>query len=106
MPSTAELLFELERRVILFKSITTLEDGVSQLGYDDDPNLISTDPNSRTDGESLLYAAPVGTRYQEDNGTQWYKRVLPNTWEQFGVGGAFRPNRTNRTSGANRTFRA
>jgi hypothetical protein len=71
--------FELERRVILFKSTTTLEDE-SLLGYDGDPNNVTLS----TPGESLLYNSPVGTRYQQDNGLQWYKEELPNIWRKFG----------------------
>lgn len=71
--------FELERRVILFKSTTTLPDN-SVLGYNGDPNNIT----NSTPGEFLLYNCPVGTRYQQDNGIQWYKKEMENVWEQFG----------------------
>lgn len=70
--------FELERRVILFKPTTTLPDN-SLLEYNEDPNDIT----GSTQGESLLYNSPVGTRYQQNNGVQWYKESLPNTWSKF-----------------------
>jgi hypothetical protein len=74
------LVFEVERRVPLFKSTTTMPDG-SQLGYNGDPNLVS---QTGTPGEYLIYVSPTGTRYQQNDGTQWYKKTAPNTWTQFG----------------------
>lgn len=73
------LQFELERRVILFKSITVLPDG-SLLGYNGDPNLAV---KGNTPGETLIYNSPKGTRYQEDDGKQWYKKSKPNFWIRF-----------------------
>lgn len=75
-----DLLFETERRVILFKSNTKMPDG-SQLGYNGDPNNAV---ESNSDGEFLIYNCPNGSRYQEDDGTQWYKKSQPNLWETFG----------------------
>ncbi len=82
MSQIDDILFELERRVILFKSTTTLPDS-SPLGYNGDPNS-AVDGN--TAGETLIYNCPVGSRYQQDDGTQWYKETLPNTWMLFGSG--------------------
>jgi hypothetical protein len=82
-----DLLFETERRVILFKSWTSMPDG-SQLGYNGDPN--DADPDV-SDGQFLIYNCPVGTRYQEDDGKQWYKKTLPNTWNTFGSGLTWEP---------------
>jgi hypothetical protein len=82
MADATSNFFEIQRRVILFKSTTTLPDN-SQLGYNGDPNSAS---GSGTAGEQLLYNSPTGTRYQEDNGTQWYKKTLPNYWVRFGSG--------------------
>lgn len=73
-------IVEIERRVILFKSSTTMPDG-SLLGYNGDPNVANP---LASDGQFLIYNCPVGTRYQEDDGTQWYKKTLPNTWLEFG----------------------
>jgi len=82
MGQIEDLLFETERRVILFKSGTTMPDA-SQLGWNADPNNVV---NGNTDGETLIYMAPTGTRYQEDDGTQWYKKAMPNNWDTFGGG--------------------
>lgn len=80
MPTIETLSFELERRVILFKPTTTMPDG-SQLGFDGDPNDAQ---NGSTDGESLIYNCPFGSRYEESSGRQWFKKSMPNTWERFG----------------------
>lgn len=80
-------IVEIERRVILFKSSTTMPDG-SLLGYNGDPNAANP---LASDGEFLIYNCPVGTRYQEDDGTQWYKKSLPNTWLEFGSGSVVEP---------------
>ena len=82
MGQIENLIFEVERRVALFKSTTTMPDG-SQLGYNGDPNLVS---QTGTPGEYLIYVSPTGTRYQQNDGTQWYKKTAPNTWAQFGTG--------------------
>lgn len=78
------LLFEMPRRVILFKSATVLGDGSSLLGYNGDPNNAVA---SNTDGEQLLVYSPIGTLYVEDDGTMWHKtHRANNTWEAFGTG--------------------
>lgn len=82
MATIQDLQFELQRRVILFKSSTNLPDD-TLLGFNDDPNNVV---NGQTTGETLLYNSPQGTRYQQDDGTQWYKKTMPNTWNQFGSG--------------------
>jgi hypothetical protein len=83
MVDLVTLAFELERRVILFKSATSMPGG-GQLGFNGDPNTIT--PPGTTPGEILLYSCPVGTRYQENDGTQWYKKTMPNVWLEFGAG--------------------
>lgn len=78
------LLFEMPRRCILFKSTTVLGDGSTLLGYNSDPNNAVA---SNTDGEQLLVYSPIGTLYVEDDGTMWHKtHEANNTWEEFGVG--------------------
>ena len=72
-------VFELQRRVVLFNPNTTLAD-TTQLGYDGDPNDVI---NGNTPGETLIYNSPMGTRYQESDGTQWFKGSMPNTWYKF-----------------------
>ena len=83
MSNLDTLLFEVQRRVILFRTGTIMPDG-STLGYDGNPNLVTNGVNA---GMNLIYNCPPGTRYQEENGTQWYKKEEPNTWELFGDGG-------------------
>ena len=80
MATTEDNSFEIERRVIMFKSTTTLPNG-SALGYNGDPNAAI---NGNTDGETLIYNCPVNTRYSEDNGSEWSKKNLPNTWIRLG----------------------
>ena len=76
MPTTDQLQFEMQRRVILFNSGTTMPDN-SVLGYEGNPNYAST----ATPGQTLLYSSPRGTSYIElVNGNLWYKQQIPNTW--------------------------
>ena len=83
MPSTDELLFEMQRRVVLFNSGTTMPGGAT-LGYEGDPNLASTS----TAGQTLLYNSPQGTHYiQRTNGHLWYKQYTsPNIWINLTTG--------------------
>lgn len=85
MVTMEQLLFELQRRVILFKPGTVMPDG-SFLSYDGDPNLVN---QSGTNGEKLIYFCPQGTRYQQSDGTQWVKKQEQNTWEKLGAGTTF-----------------
>jgi hypothetical protein len=87
MADFASLQFEIERRVILFKPTTSMPGG-SQLGYNADPNLI-TSPS--TPGEQLLYYCPNDTRYAQFDLsgnvlTEWYKKAQPNGWLPLGGG--------------------
>lgn len=78
------LLFEMPRRCILFKSTTVMEDGSTLLGYNNDPNNAVS---SNSDGEQLLVFSPIGTLYVQDDGTMWHKtHQTNNTWEAFGTG--------------------
>jgi len=83
MPTTDELGFEVERRVVLFKSGTVMPDG-SLLGYNADPNNATL---GATDGQTLIANSPIGTLYIEDDGTMWRKTVRSsNTWVLMGDG--------------------
>ena len=80
-----DLLFEMERRVVLFSPITKMPDE-SALGYNADPNDASS---SASDGQFLLYNSPVSTRYSQwdssDNVIQeWAKVEKPNVWNKLG----------------------
>jgi len=83
MPSTDQLGFEMERRIIIFHRDTTMPDD-TQLGYTGNPNDVI---NGNTPGESLLYNAPSGTEYLdkgEDPHTR-YKKVQDlagGTWNE------------------------
>lgn len=67
MSQIDDLLFETERRSILFHKGTSMPDS-TQLAYDGDPNL--ADPVN-TDGEFLLHYCPSGTRYLQKNVTPY-----------------------------------
>ena len=85
MPTTDELQFEMQRRLVLFNSGTTMPDNISTLGYEGNPNLA----NTSTPGQALIYNSPQGTQYiQRLNGNLWYKASLPNNWLNFSAGGA------------------
>lgn len=74
MATNDELLFEIERRSVIFHALTTMPDG-SQLGYTGDPNLAVL---GNTDGEDLIYNCPSGSVYHDKTITQediWEKVV-------------------------------
>lgn len=88
MADFESIQFEIERRVILFKPTTSMPDG-SQLGYNDDPNLITV---PSTPGEQLLYYCPNNTRFSQNDTSgnvlyEWYKKAQPNGWEKIRSGG-------------------
>ena len=81
MPTTDSLDFEMQRRVILYKSGTVMPDG-SLLGFDGDPN----NAGSTDAGERLIFNSAVGTLYVNDNGIMYRKTDTNNTWEAIGSG--------------------
>lgn len=84
MPTTDELGFEMERRVVLFKSGTVMPDG-TLLGYDANPNNVTT---GNTPGETLIANISIGTFYIQSDGTMWRKTHRSNnTWVLMGSGG-------------------
>jgi len=76
--------FEIERRVITWSPLTTLNDGITALGYDGDPNLVNP---LGTPGEQWLYSVPIGQFYKESDATLWWKNGAPNTWVELVGGG-------------------
>jgi len=84
MPDPASNWFEIERRVITWSPLTTLNDGITPLGYDGDPNLVSP---LGTPGEQWLYNVPIGQFYKQSNATLWWKTSTPNTWINLSGGG-------------------
>jgi len=69
MPTTDQLGFEVERRVIILHRDTSMPDD-TQLGYIGDPNNAI---NGNSDGETLLYNSPSGTAYI-DKGSSLHER--------------------------------
>lgn len=84
MPDPVSNWFEIERRVITWSPLTTLNDKVTPLGYDGDPNLASP---VGTPGEQWLYNLPIGQFYKQSNATLWWKNGYPNTWINIVAGG-------------------
>jgi hypothetical protein len=84
MPDPASNWFEIERRVITWSPLTTLNDKITPLGYDGDPNAASP---LGTPGEQWLYNLPIGHFYKQSNATLWWKNGHPNTWINLVTGG-------------------
>jgi len=82
--TVAQNQFEIERRAIMWTPLTTLNDGVTSLTYDADPNLVSP---SGSAGEQWLYSLPVGQFYKQSNAILWWKTGTPNVWTEVGEGG-------------------
>jgi hypothetical protein len=80
MATVANNWFEIERRVVVFKTTTTMPDN-SLLGYDGNPNNAVA---GNTPGETLLYNSPLPTFYFQSNGTLWVKDTSPNGWSILG----------------------
>lgn len=95
MATLESLGFELERRIIEFKTTTTMPDD-TQLGFDGDPN---TAVNGATPGQTLIYSCPLGTQFIQQSGTKWFKTALPNTWLAYATGGDT-TNKADKVSGA------
>ena len=76
-------LFEIERRIVGFKSTTSLPGG-GTLAWNADPNSVT---NNNTAGETLLYNCPMASQYTQDDGTAWRKSIVPNIWVEIGSGG-------------------
>jgi len=81
MATLENLAFETERRVVLFHRDTSMPDD-TQLGYTGDPNAVI---NGNTDGETLLYNSPSGTKYL-DKGVDPHERWVK---VQDGAGGSW-----------------
>lgn len=86
MPDPASNWFEIERRVITWSPLSTLNDKVTPLGYDGNPNLVPVPPLG-TAGEQWLYNLPIGQFYKQSDATLWWKNGLPNTWITLSGGG-------------------
>ena len=69
--------FEIQRRGYQWNAISTLDDGITSMGWDTDPNTVV---NGNTPGETKLYAMPAGSMFFESGGLLWLKVQMPNTW--------------------------
>jgi len=86
MPTTEELLFEVQRRIILFTKNTELPDE-TLLGYEGNPNNVI---NGATAGQTLIYTCPRGTLYMQiDTGELWVKEAMQNVWVQVSTDPGF-----------------
>ena len=72
------LQFEVERGSKLFKATTTMPDNTS-LAYDGNPNDVVS---GATDGQTLLFNAPLGTGFIQSTGQNWQKnsKTAGGTW--------------------------
>jgi hypothetical protein len=77
MATVESNFFEIQRRAYQWNRFSTLDDGVSPLGWDNDPNLCIA---GRTAGEDKLISMPIGAFYIRSNGDHYYKHTMPNTW--------------------------
>ena len=80
MATVESNFFEIQRRAYQWSRNSTLDDGVSPLGWDNDPNLVVS---GRTAGETKLYAMPIGALYLRSTGELYYKNAMPNVWSKF-----------------------
>ena len=84
MSSVAQNSFEIERRGIMWTPLITLNDGITSLGYDGNPNSVI---DGNTPGETWLYSLPVGQFYKQSDATLWWKSGAPNSWINLGGAG-------------------
>lgn len=77
MATVESNFFEIQRRAYQWNQYSTLDDGVTPMGWDNDPNLAQ---DGNTPGESKLVSMPIGAFYIQSNGTLYYKSQSPNTW--------------------------
>ncbi len=82
MVDAAQNAFEIERRAILWTPLITLNDDVTALGYDEDPNNVVP---GNSDGEDWLLILPIGQFYKQSNANLWWKvSKTPNIWALMG----------------------
>jgi hypothetical protein len=74
--------FELQRRGFQWNKNSTLDDEVSSMLWDSDPNDAVSE---NTDGETKLVAMPIGSQFMQSNGTLWLKVQMPNIWTHSAV---------------------
>ena len=74
--------FEIQRRAYMWNKNSTLDDKVTSMLWDGDPNNVVT---GNTPGETKLYVMPPGAMFFQSSGDLWLKTGTPNTWELFGI---------------------
>lgn len=77
MATVESNFFEIQRRAYQWNRFSTLDDGVSPLLWDSDPNLCVA---GRSAGEDKLISMPIGAFFIRSNGDHYYKHGMPNTW--------------------------
>lgn len=77
MASAENNFFELQRRSYQWNRYSTLDDGVTSLGWDNDPNLAVY---GNTPGETKLISMPIGAFFVKSDGTLYFKKSMPNIW--------------------------
>lgn len=75
--------FEIQRRGYMWNKNSTLDDGITSMLWDNNPNNVV---NGNTPGETKLYAMPIGGTFFQSDGTWWIKTTIPNTWTRIGTG--------------------
>ena len=80
MATIDQAIFELARRGYQWSKNSTLDDGVTSMLFDADPN---TAVSGNTPGETKLVAMPIGGMFIQSSGTLWVKKVMPNTWAEL-----------------------
>jgi len=73
----ASNFFEIQRRAYMWDKNSTLDDGITSMLWDNDPNTVV---NGNTPGETKLYAMPPGSTFFQSNGDWWQKTSAPNIW--------------------------
>ena len=83
MPTVDSNFFEIQRRGSQWSKNSTLDDQVTPMGWDADPNGAIS---GRTAGETKLVAMLIGANFVISNGDIWWKTAMPNTWTKQGSG--------------------
>jgi hypothetical protein len=80
MATVESNFFEIQRRAYQWNRFSTLDDGVSPLLWDNDPNLCVAGNSA---GEDKLISMPIGAFYIQSNGNHYYKSAMPNIWAKI-----------------------
>jgi hypothetical protein len=81
--------FEIKRRGIRLNKNTTLDDGITSLLWDDDPNAaLGTVSRPSQAGEQKLISMLPGADFFQSNGKLWLKTAMPNVWTDYSSGSA------------------